>query len=279
MGSGALAAPAQAAFVGAAQARASARARRIPGGDLERRAVDLPLLEALAAVDRLRPARGWSVARGGRSCLAICTSSTVAAAFERIVSGSAAVARSRASWAACGSLNEPTWITQLPSGGVSGAAAARHRGAGDAERPRRRGGAGGGRREARPWRPRRRAATSRRSWRRDRTWRRCSAPTAACAIEVQGESRMACGDREAAIHQVGHHAVALAGAVAAHHDADQAAVVAHRRHHEIEARGVGVAGLQAVGAVVGAEHAIVVLERCGRDRCSSAPRRPDSSAG
>ena len=43
-------------------------------------------------------------------------------------------------------------------------------------------------------------------------------------------------------------------------DADQPAIVTHRRHHEIEAGGDRLFGLEPIGALVGSEHAIVVLE-------------------
>src|SRR5262249_55772437 len=52
---------------------------------------------------------------------AICTSSTEAAAEERRVDGSAEEARSSADNADCESLNEPTWITQVPIDGEGGA--------------------------------------------------------------------------------------------------------------------------------------------------------------
>ena len=68
MGSGALAASPQAGVRRPPQARRSARARRIPGRDLERRAVDLALSRAACSRRRPRPGRDWSAARGGRSC-------------------------------------------------------------------------------------------------------------------------------------------------------------------------------------------------------------------
>jgi hypothetical protein len=89
---------------------------------VDRRAVILCWLEPLAAVD------GFLLRQVGEPCAVqglseTCTSSTVAAPCERIGSGSAPVARSSAAWAARESLNEPTWITQLPAMLAGGAAA------------------------------------------------------------------------------------------------------------------------------------------------------------
>ena len=181
------------------------------------------------------------------------------------MSGRAAEARSRASWAACESLNDPTWITQLPIDGPAGRGgcrAGRNGRAGDALIGRRR--LGEGLRRGRRDRQRGRGhGQSRRRLRDDQARIEIGRGVAGrrrLADRGPGREPHRLGRGEAVVHQLGHHAVALAGAVAAHHHADQAAIVAHRRHHEIEAGSVGIAGLEAVGAVVGQQHAIVVLE-------------------
>ena len=58
--------------------------------------------------------------------------------------------------------------------------------------------------------------------------------------------------------QAAHDGIARAAAAAAHDDADQEAVAAMHRGHEIEAGSAGVAGLDAVDAVDAAEQVIVI---------------------
>ncbi len=58
--------------------------------------------------------------------------------------------------------------------------------------------------------------------------------------------------------QAAHDGIARAAAAAAHDDADQEAVAAMHRGHEVEAGSAGVAGLDAVDAVDAAEQVIVV---------------------
>ena len=60
--------------------------------------------------------------------------------------------------------------------------------------------------------------------------------------------------------QVAHDGVARSAAVASHHHADQKAVAAMHRGHEIEAGGAGVAGLDTVDALDAADQMIVVAD-------------------
>lgn len=61
--------------------------------------------------------------------------------------------------------------------------------------------------------------------------------------------------------QIAHGGVARTAAAAAQHHADEMAVTAAHRAHEVEAGGAGIAGLDAVDAFDIAEQAIVVADR------------------
>ncbi len=61
--------------------------------------------------------------------------------------------------------------------------------------------------------------------------------------------------------QVAHGGIARTAAAASEHHADQMAVAAAHRGHEIEAGGAGVAGLDAVDALDIAEQAVVIADR------------------
>ena len=79
--------------------------------------------------------------------------------------------------------------------------------------------------------------------------------------------------------QVAHDGVARPAAAASHHDADQMAVAAAHRGHEIEARRTGVAGLDAVDALDAAEQVIVVADRLAVVVERGRSRSSGSSAG
>ena len=60
--------------------------------------------------------------------------------------------------------------------------------------------------------------------------------------------------------QVAHDGVARSAAVATHHDADQMSVAAAYRGDQVEARGAGVAGLDAIDALDAAEQVVMVAD-------------------
>ena len=79
--------------------------------------------------------------------------------------------------------------------------------------------------------------------------------------------------------QVAHDGVARTAAAAAQHDADQMAVAAAHRGHEVEAGGAGVAGLDAVDAFDVAEQAVVVADGVAAIDEGRRSRSSGSSAG